>query len=101
MEDVKKFASLVLKGLEVPNVVEDKIAWIASKETDDGPLDIYSPVEGKIIEINTAVVEDPSLISEDPHEAWFVKIESDEDLDEDEEDDEDEEEEEEEFEDEE
>ncbi|PWU17116.1 MAG: glycine cleavage system protein H [Bdellovibrio sp.] len=47
-----------------------------SVETDDGPLDIYSPVSGKVIEINTAVVEDPALIQEDPYDGWLLKIES-------------------------
>ena len=40
------------------------------------------PVSGTIIEINTAVSEDPSIIQEDPFDAWLVKIESDEDMDE-------------------
>ncbi len=63
---------------------------IGSIETGDGPLDIYTPVSGKVIEVNTAVVEDPSIIMEDPYDAWLVKIESDESPDD--EDDEDEEE---------
>lgn len=54
---------------------------IGSIETDDGPLDLYSPVSGTVVEINNAVVEDPELIHEDPYDAWLVKIESEEDLD--------------------
>ena len=57
-------------------------AIIATIDTDDGPLDIYTPVEGKVIEVNTAVAEDPALIQEDPYDAWLVKIESDQDMDE-------------------
>lgn len=77
---------------------------LGSVETDDGPLDIYSPVSGTVAEINTAVIEDPSLIQEDPYDAWLLKIETKEDLDNDEddedEDEDDEDEEDEEFEDE-
>lgn len=65
-------------------------------ETDDGPLDIYSPVSGTVVEVNSQVVDEPSLIQEDPYEeGWLLRIETEDDLDEDEdEDDEDEEEEE-------
>lgn len=49
-------------------------------ETDEGPLDIYTPVSGKIAEINSAVIEDPSIITEDPYEAWLFKVESDEEM---------------------
>jgi glycine cleavage system H protein len=70
-------------------------------ETDDGPLDIYSPVSGTVLEINAAVIDDPTLIQEDPYEeGWLIRVEASEDLDEDEEEDEDEEDEEEEEEDE-
>ena len=38
--------------------------------------DILSPLDGKIIEINEAIVETPSLVNADPNEAgWFFKIE--------------------------
>jgi glycine cleavage system H protein len=64
---------------------------LGSIETDDGPMDIYSPVSGKVIEINTAVIEEPDTIQEDPYEGWLLKIESTEDIDEDGDEDEDEE----------
>ena len=70
--------------------VEEDIA-IGTIETDDGPLDIYSPVEGTVIEVNSQVLEDPSLIQEDPYEeGWLLRIESVDDIDETEEDEDDE-----------
>ena len=37
--------------------------------------DIYSPVSGKITEVNPAVVDNPALVNTDPHAAgWFYKI---------------------------
>ena len=37
--------------------------------------DIYSPVSGEIIEVNSAVVDNPGLVNTDPHAgAWFYKI---------------------------
>ncbi|WP_413289707.1 glycine cleavage system protein H [Bdellovibrio sp. HCB337] len=61
-------------------------------ETDDGPLDIYSPVSGTVIEVNSAVIDDPTLIQEDSYEeGWLIRVEASEDLDEDEDEDEDDE----------
>lgn len=64
---------------------------LGTVETDDGPLDIYSPVNGTVLEVNSQVVDEPSLIQEDPYEeGWLIRIEAEDDLDdEDEEDDED------------
>src|SRR5258708_7786085 len=45
-------------------------------ETDEGVLNLYCPVEGKVIEINAAVVENPSLIMEDPYgDGWIFRVE--------------------------
>jgi glycine cleavage system H protein len=72
--------------------VEEDVA-IGTIETDDGPLDIYSPVEGTVIEVNTQVSEDPSIIQDDPYEeGWLLRIEPTEELAEDEDEDADEEE---------
>lgn len=65
-------------------------------DTDDGQLDIFSPVKGTVIEVNSQVLEDPELIQEDPYEeGWLIRIETTEELDpeedEDEEEDEDDE----------
>lgn len=38
--------------------------------------DIYAPVDGKIIEINSALSDSPELINSDPYgTGWMVKIE--------------------------
>lgn len=80
--------------------VEEDVA-IGVIETDDGPLNIYSPVAGTVIEVNSSVLDEPSVIQEDPYEeGWLLRIEATEELDEDDEDEEDDLEEDEEFEDE-
>lgn len=92
LEDFESISSLELPP-EHEEVSADSI--IGTIETSDGPLDIYSPVDGTIIEVNTQVIEDPSIIMEDPYEeGWLVRIEAeadydDEDEDEDDEDDDD------------
>ena len=38
--------------------------------------DILAPLNGKVIEINEAIVEDPSLVNSDPlGNGWFFKME--------------------------
>jgi glycine cleavage system H protein len=37
--------------------------------------DIYAPVSGEIIEVNAAVVANPSLVNTDPYaDGWFYKV---------------------------
>lgn len=40
--------------------------------------DLYSPVSGTVIEINTSLVDDPSVLNDDPmNEGWLIRIEMD------------------------
>ena len=86
LADITEITSIDLPP-EQEKVEEDTA--IGTIETDDGPLDIYVPVEGTVIEVNTQVLEDPSLIQEDPYEeGWLLRIEASDDIsDDDEEDD--------------
>jgi len=47
-------------------------------DTDQGPLNLYSPVAGVVVEVNEAVSENPSLIMEEPYgDGWLFKVEPD------------------------
>ena len=37
--------------------------------------DLYSPVSGTIIEINSALEDQPELINQDAYENWIIKVE--------------------------
>ena len=38
--------------------------------------DLYSPVAGKVVEVNSILEEHPEKINQDPHQgAWMIKIE--------------------------
>jgi len=40
--------------------------------------DLYAPVSGTVIEVNMALMEDPSALNDDPmNEGWFIRIEMD------------------------
>ncbi len=78
LEDFEEITSF-----DLPKETEtvDIDAVIGSIETDDGTIDLYSPVAGTVVEINSTVIEDPSLIQEDPFDSWILKIETDENID--------------------
>ena len=49
-------------------------------ETTDGPINVFAPVAGKVVEVNAAVMDNPELIKEDPSgEGWLFRIEPDSD----------------------
>lgn len=84
LADITEITSVELPA-EAEKVEEDVAIGVI--ETDDGPLNIYSPVAGTVIEVNAAVVEEPEVIQEDPYEeGWLLRIEASEEVDEDEED---------------
>jgi glycine cleavage system H protein len=45
-------------------------------DTDQGPLNLYCPVEGEVIEINETVVNNPQIIIDDClADGWLFKVE--------------------------
>ncbi len=87
-EGLQDFDEITSIELPPENEKVEADTVIGTIETDDGPLDIYSPVNGTILEINPQVLETPSLIQEDPYEeGWVLRIETTEDIDEDEDED--------------
>lgn len=51
---------------------DDEIVVIESVKAAS---DILAPVDGEITEVNTALVDNPALVNEDPQgEAWFFKM---------------------------
>jgi len=51
---------------EEPFGMVETIAWMWIH-------DLYSPVEGKIVEVNKAIIEDPFILNGNPHQ-WIVEI---------------------------
>ena len=63
--------------VELPEVgqVFDAGDEVGTIESVKAVAEVYTPVAGEVIEINEAVVEDPELINEDPHqEGWLIKV---------------------------
>lgn len=37
--------------------------------------DLYAPISGKVVEVNTSLLESPELVNQDPYgEGWMMKI---------------------------
>jgi glycine cleavage system H protein len=37
--------------------------------------DLYSPLSGKVIEINNLATEEPELLNQKPYDTWLIKLE--------------------------
>ena len=63
--------------VELPEVgqVFDAGDEVGTIESVKAVAEVYTPVAGEVVEINDAVVDDPELINEDPHqEGWLIKV---------------------------
>ncbi len=66
-----------INGINLPAESEEVSAdeVCGDLDTDQGPLNIYSAVNGTVLELNEAIVENPSLIMEDNWgDGWLLKI---------------------------
>lgn len=63
--------------IELPDVGDNVFAGDSFGEIESvkAVSDLYSPVDGEVIEINTPLVNDPTPVSKDPYgKGWMVKI---------------------------
>ena len=47
----------------------------ADVESVKAVSDIYSPLSGKVIEVNQELIKSPELINKSPYTAWFIRAE--------------------------
>jgi len=66
---------------EIVNIQTDKAGEKVSKEEPFGVVetwwftyDLYSPLNGKIVSVNKAVIDDPFILNVDPYQ-WIVEVE--------------------------
>ncbi|HEY1242956.1 MAG TPA: glycine cleavage system protein GcvH [Bryobacteraceae bacterium] len=70
-----ELGDIVYVDLPKPGVKVSQGGTLGSVESVKAVSDIYAPVSGEILEINTALADAPEKVNGDPHgEAWFVKI---------------------------
>jgi glycine cleavage system H protein len=71
----EKLGDVVFVELPDAGKAVKKDADMAVVESVKAASDVYAPVNGEIIEGNSAIVDEPAKVNEDPEGAgWFVKI---------------------------
>ncbi|MBD7917532.1 glycine cleavage system protein GcvH [Cellulomonas sp. Sa3CUA2] len=64
--------------VELPSVGSDVAAGsvIGEIESTKSVSELFSPVTGRVVEVNQAAVDDPSLVNSDPYgEGWLLRVE--------------------------
>ena len=62
--------------VNLPNTGDSVLSGEAFGDVESvkGVSDIFSPVDGDVSEINTALLDSPQLINEDPYGSWLIKV---------------------------
>jgi len=62
--------------VDLPNIGEDVVAGksFGSVESVKAVSELFSPIGGKVIDVNSALSEHPEVVNSDPHSTWMVKI---------------------------
>lgn len=71
----KELGDIVYVDLPKPGTAVETGKSFGSVESVKAVSDIYSPVNGEVIEVNESLTTAPEKLNEDPHGvAWLVKI---------------------------
>jgi glycine cleavage system H protein len=74
----EQLGDVVFVELPEPEAMVAKGDEIVVIESVKAASDIAAPVDGEIVEVNTALIDKPALVNEDPTgEAWFFKMKVD------------------------
>lgn len=63
--------------VDLPEVGEsfDKGDEVGTIESVKAVAEVYTPVSGEVVEINSALEEEPELVNDDPHTGgWLIKM---------------------------
>lgn len=73
----EQLGDVVFVEIKPPGQVE-KGAMLAEVESTKSVAEVYAPVSGEVIEVNTALADAPELVNSDPYgQAWFVVMRPD------------------------
>ena len=71
----EQLGDLVFVELPEVGATFSKNGDAATVESVKAASDVYCPLDGEVVEINQAIVDDPSLVNSDPQGAgWFFKL---------------------------
>lgn len=63
--------------VELPEIDDEieKEEDFAAVESVKAAADIYMPINGKVVEVNEDLMDDPALLNQDPYANWMIKVE--------------------------
>lgn len=71
----EQLGDLVFVELPEVGATFSKDGDAATVESVKAASDVYCPLDGEVVEINQAIVDDPSLVNSDPQgSGWFFKL---------------------------
>jgi glycine cleavage system H protein len=74
----EQLGDVVFVELPEPETTVAEGDEVAVIESVKAASDILAPTDGEIVEVNAAIVEDPSLVNKDPlGEGWFFRMKLD------------------------
>ena len=72
-----QLGDIVFLDLPAPGTQVEQHKKLGEIESVKAVSDLFSPVGGKVVEVNQAAVDNPELVNKDPFEAgWLVKMAS-------------------------
>ncbi|MBF8300241.1 MAG: gcvH [Acidobacteria bacterium] len=62
--------------MELPEVGSRVVAGqsFGSIESVKAVSELFAPVGGEVVEVNTAVKDHPEVVNKDPHASWMIKV---------------------------
>ena len=70
-----ELGDIVYVDLPKPGTKLEKGKTLGSVESVKAVSDVYAPVSGEVVEINSALADAPEKLNQDPHgDAWLVKL---------------------------
>jgi glycine cleavage system H protein len=71
-----QLGDIVFLDLPAPNTEIVQFQKIGEVESVKAVSEIFSPVSGRVLEVNQAVIDEPQLVNQDPYGAgWLVRLE--------------------------
>jgi len=71
-----QLGDIVFLDLPAPGSQVEQFKKMGEVESVKAVSDIFSPVSGRVLEVNQTAIEDPALVNQDPYGAgWLVRLE--------------------------
>ncbi len=71
----KQLGDIIYVDLPQPGKVLEAHQTVGSVESVKSVSDVYSPVSGEVVAVNSELAQSPDLINKDPHgQGWIVRL---------------------------